>query len=110
MEVFFSTVLDFLTYAATGALASYIYFYRKRRDLLGGFWGGAVIGVVGAVILTYFSGTWFIELITWMMKSKKIFGGDQGGVQLRVNLIAAVAGAFLFVYILNRINHDRRRP
>lgn len=100
-----NTILDSIVFIVIGALASYYYYHRKRRALLGGFWGGAVIGILGAVIITVFSGTWFINLLTWLMKSKEI----AGGVMVRVNLLSAFFGSFLFVYILNRINHDRPR-
>ena len=105
METLLSTVLDILIYALTGLVASWYYFHRKRRDLLGGFYGAAIIGTVGSVIVTYFASTWSIVLLNWMMNPKKIYGG----VMLRVNLLAAIVGAFVFVYILNRINHDRER-
>ena len=100
-----NTLLDIIVCGLTGGLASYYYFQRKKRDLLGGFWGGAVIGMLGAVIITYFSGTWFIQLLTWLMSPKDL----GANIKIRVNLLAAVIGAFLFVYILNRINHDRGR-
>ncbi len=105
MKTFLSYILDILVYGLTGAAASYYFFNHKRRELLGGFWGGAVIGVVGAVIITWLSGTWFIDVVTWMMNTKFL----AEGVAVRVNLIAAIVGAFVFVYILNRINHNRER-
>ena len=94
-----------ILFGLTGGLASWYYYHRKRKELLGGFWGGAAVGVLGAIIITFVSHTWFIELLNWMMHPKKIFGG----IQLRVNLLTAGAGAFLFVYIMNRINHDKVR-
>ncbi len=107
MEKYFSLLLDIIVYVLAGALASWFYFHRRRRDLLGGFWGGVVIGTVGSVIVAFFAGTWFISLVTGLMNQKPLPYFE--GVQIRVNLITAVAGAFLFVYILNRINHDRGR-
>lgn len=105
MEKYVSLILDVIVYVLAGALASWYYFHRRRKDLLGGFWGGAVIGTVGSVIIAFFAGTWFIEVVTGLMNPKPLFEG----VYVRVNLITALIGAFAFVYILNRINHDRSR-
>ena len=107
MEKFFSLFLDMIVYVLAGAFASWFYFVRRRRDLLGGFWGGLVIGTVGSVIIAYFAGTWFIEIVTGLMSPKQLPFFE--GVSVRVNLITALFGSFLFVYILNRINHDRGR-
>lgn len=102
----FEILLDLIIYILAGMVASWYYFSRKRRELLGGFWGGTVIGTFGAVMISMITGIdgWFIELVTWLMKPK--LGND---LIFRVNLIAAVIGSFVFVYILNRINHDRER-
>lgn len=107
MEKYFSLFLDMIVYVLAGAFASWYYFHRQRRDLLGGFWGGLVIGTVGSVIIAWFAGTWFIELVTGLMSPKAVPFFD--GVLVRVNLITALVGSFFFVYILNRINHDRGR-
>lgn len=98
--------MDLFIYILAGMAASWFYFAKKRRELLGGFWGGTVIGTIGAVMISMLTAIngWFIELVTWLMKPK--FGSD---LIFRVNLIAAVAGSFIFVYILNRINHNRER-
>jgi len=102
LEIF----LDFLIYILAGISASMFYYYKKRRDLLFGFWGGVVIGTIGAIMISMIAALdgWFIEFVTWLMKPK--FGND---LIFRVNLIAAVIGSFVFVYILNRINHDKER-
>ena len=99
-------LLDFLIYILAGVSASFFYYYKKRRDLLFGFWGGVVIGTIGAIMISMIAALdgWFFEIVTWLMKPK--FGND---LIFRVNLIAAVAGSFAFVYILNRINHDKER-
>jgi len=99
-------LLDLIIYILAGMTASWYYYSRKRKALLGGFWGGAVIGMIGAVIIHMLTGIegWFIEMVTWLMKPK--FGSD---LIFRVNLISAAIGSALFVYILNQINHDRNR-
>ena len=101
-------LLDFFIYALAGMAASYFYFVYKRRDLLGGFWGGAVIGTVGAVIISWLTGIegWFMTVLTFLMKPTIELWNHSF---FRVNLIAAVIGSFIFVYIMNRINHDKER-
>lgn len=98
--------VDALAYVLTGLVAAWFYYHYMRRDLLGGFWGAVVIGVIGAVmvhsVLSLFN-NWFARLLNWLMKP------ELGGFHVRVNMLAAMAGAFLFVFILNRINHDKER-
>jgi len=105
MEII-ETLLDLLIYILAGISASVYYYYRRKRDLLFGFWGGVVIGTIGAIMISMVAALegWFIEVVTWLMKPK--FGND---LIFRVNLIAAAIGSFVFVYILNRINHDKER-
>ncbi|MDH5656535.1 MAG: hypothetical protein OEZ34_11535 [Spirochaetia bacterium] len=105
MEIF-ERLLDLVIYILAGVSASYFYYFRKKRDLLFGFWGGVAVGTIGAIMISMIAALegWFIEVVTWLMKPK--FGND---LIFRVNLIAAVFGAFLFLYILNRINHDKER-
>ena len=100
-----NTGLDVVVYLATGAVISWYFFKFKRKALAGGYWGGFVIAIVGSVMIAWIFGTWFIELVSWLMNPKQ-FWGD---ITLRVNLIAAILGAYLFVAILNRINHDKDR-
>ncbi|MCE9599940.1 MAG: hypothetical protein K8S54_18415 [Spirochaetia bacterium] len=99
-------ILALIVYAASGIAASYYFFVVKRKDLLGGFWGGAVIGLVGAVLVSVITSidAWFIRLISWLMIPRI---GDS--FQIQVNLIASVIGGLVFVAILNRINHSKDR-
>jgi len=103
---FLEKLLALVVYAASGFAASYYFFVFKRKDLLGGFWGGAVIGLVGAVIISWVTSqdAWFTRLVYWLMIPK--FGDT---FQIPVNLIASFLGGVLFVAILNRINHNKDR-
>ena len=87
-------------------VAAYYYYHQKNRDLLGGFWGAAIIGTVGAVLIVQLAGInlWFTRFVTWLMQPKW-----EDNLLFRVNLIAAFIGGFLFVIILSKINHDRER-
>ena len=99
-------VLDLLVNTLIAAFASWFYYSHKQRALIGGFWAGLMVGVVGAVVITLLAGIydWFARLFIWLMIPK--IGGN---FYFRVNIITAVIGAFLFVAILNRINHNRSR-
>lgn len=103
---FLEILLDLAVYLLAGVAASYYFYEKRRRELLGGFWGGALIGTLGAVIvhlLTNIQG-WFIRIVNWLMQPKI---GD--ALIFRVNLITAAVGGFIFVFVLNRINHNRER-
>ena len=103
---FLDLILQLVVYTASGIAASYYFYNWKRKDLLGGFWGGTVIGLVGAVLISWVTSrdAWFMRLVSWLMIPK--FGD---GFQIPVNLIASVLGGLLFVAILNRINHNKDR-
>ena len=100
---------DFIIYGLIGAAASWFFYSYRRRDLLGGFWGGLVIGTIGGVIVSLVASSFdqlFLRLVSFLMYPK-----INNKFYFTVNIIAASIGALLFVYILNRINHDRaRRP
>lgn len=103
---FLFVVRDLFVHALTGLAAAYYYYYRLNKDLLGGFWGAALIGTIGAVIIGVIAGynSWFILLVNFLMIPK------WEDIHLaRVNIIAALIGSFLFLYVLNRINHDKER-
>ncbi len=109
MELFISILhrlADFLVYGLSGLAAAYYYYHHQKKDLPGGYWGAAVVAIIGAVLVTMLAGqgAWFNRLVSWLMNPK--FGDI---LLVRVNLITAVIGAFLFVYILNRINQNRTR-
>ena len=99
-------LIDFVVYALCGLAAAYYYYHYHKKDLPGGFWTATLVAIIGAVLLTMVAGldAWFRRFVTWLMQPK--FGDE---LLVRVNLITAVIGAFLFVYILNRINQNRTR-
>jgi hypothetical protein len=106
MELYPNIFFDLLVYFITGLIIAYYYYHFRRKDLLGGFWGGVAIGTLGAVLISVLTSfdSWFIRSVTWLMQPKI---GDR--FLFRVNLITAVFGAILFIYILNRINHNKDR-
>jgi uncharacterized membrane protein YeaQ/YmgE (transglycosylase-associated protein family) len=106
LESLLRTLVEFIVYGLSGIAAAYYYYIYRHKDFPGGFWAVAVIGVIGAVLVTMIAGldAWFIRLVSWLMQPK--FGES---LLVRVNLLTALIGAFLFVYILNQINQNRTR-
>ncbi len=106
MEDFARLVLDLIVYVIVGGIASWVYYGYKKKALIGGFFGGAFIATVGAIVVTLLSTIydWFSNLVIWLMIPK-----INGEFYFRVNLITATLGALLFVSILNRINQKRDR-
>lgn len=84
-----------------GALVSWIFYYMKRRDLLGGFIGGLAVGVIGALIGAFILDRLLLDIT---IKILRFLVYDTG-----VNLIAGFIGAYAAVYIMNRLNHDKER-
>ncbi len=83
-----------------GAVAS-IYYHLKRRDLFGGYIGGFVVAVIGALIGGFIL-DYFLLDITKLVLS---FLAEGAGV----NIIAGFLGAYGAVYLMNRLNHDKER-
>lgn len=93
-------IIDIILYVLLGAGLSWYYFSWRKRDLLGGFAGGLVVGALGSILGAF----------VFQTPMKWIIDALQNGLYLgNVNIIAAFAGGFLAMYIFNRINHDRVR-
>lgn len=82
---------------AIGALVSIFFYVIKRRELFGGFIGGMVIGVVGALIGGYLLNEITLFVIDFLTKNEY------------VNAISGFIGAYAAVFIMNRLNHNRER-
>jgi len=97
-------LVDILFFGGISALFAWYFFVYLRKDLLGGFWGAVFVAGIGALILFATFQTIIREVIMWLM-SPRI-----GTVQLsNVNLIAISIGAYLALYIMNQINHNKER-
>ena len=101
-------VLDFLMkllaiaiYLALGAFVSWIFYNIKRRDLFGGYIGGLVVGVIGALIGGFVLDKLFLDIA---IKVLNFLVYETG-----VNIIAGLIGGYIAVYIMNRLGHNKER-
>jgi uncharacterized membrane protein YeaQ/YmgE (transglycosylase-associated protein family) len=98
---FFMKVLAIVIYLALGAFVSWIFFNIKRRDLFGGYIGGLVVGVIGALIGGFILDKLFLDIT---IKVLNFLVYDTG-----VNIIAGLIGGYIAVYIMNRLGHNKER-
>jgi uncharacterized membrane protein YeaQ/YmgE (transglycosylase-associated protein family) len=103
-----SAIVEFLTklkaigiIVVIGAVMSYIYFNLKRRDLFGGYIGGLVVGVIGAIIGVFVLDFLFQDIAVRIL----VFLTQDVGV----NVITGFVGAWIALYVMNRLNHDKER-
>ncbi len=88
-------------FIAIGASMSAIFYFIKRRDLFGGFIGGAVVGIIGALIGGFILDYLFYDITVMVLEFLSRGAG--------VNIIAGFIGAYVAVYIMNKLNHDKER-
>jgi uncharacterized membrane protein YeaQ/YmgE (transglycosylase-associated protein family) len=98
---FLMNIMAIAIYLGLGAFVSWVYYKIKRRDLFGGYIGGWVVGVIGALIGGFILDKLFLDI---SIKILKFLVYDT-----RVNIIAGLIGGFIAVYIMNRLNHNKER-
>lgn len=92
----------FIVALSMGA-AWYFYFYQKQ-NILGGFIGATVIAGLGSILVFTFFQKFIRDLIMWLMSPKL------GAFQLsNVNLIVVGMGAFLALYLVQKMQMRNRR-
>ncbi|MBN1532546.1 MAG: hypothetical protein JXA20_07790 [Spirochaetes bacterium] len=101
LRTFINVVKAVAIYLSLGALVSYIFYSLKRRDLFGGFIGGAVVGVVGALIGGFILDYIFYDIVSVVLEFLSRGAG--------VDIIAGFIGAYIALFIMNKLNHDRER-
>lgn len=97
------TLLSISIYVALGALASWLFYYLKKRELFAGFLGGLVIGAIGALIggfvLDKFLLNLVIKLLTFLVENPA-----------NVNIITSFIGGYFAVWLMARlINKERKK-
>lgn len=94
---FFQALIAILIVIALGGLVSFIFWTLKRRDLFGGYIGGMVIGVIGALIGGYVLNNITMVILDFLARNSY------------VNVISGFIGAYAALYIMNRLNHNKER-
>jgi len=104
MEKFLDFLLLLVPYAVTliiGGIISWVFYYLKKRDIFGGYIGGVVIAFLGA-LLGGFGLDFLVEPIRIVLEVL-VYN------QMKVNFIGGFLGAFLALYIMCKLNHDKVR-
>jgi uncharacterized membrane protein YeaQ/YmgE (transglycosylase-associated protein family) len=101
LRSFLNVVKAIAIYLALGATLSFIFYTIKKRDLFGGYIGGFVIGVIGALI-----GGFILDYLFYDISLKILEFLTRGA---GVNVIAGFIGAYIALYIMNKLNHDKER-
>ncbi|MDA3900960.1 MAG: hypothetical protein PF637_10625 [Spirochaetes bacterium] len=95
-----TNLIPFAILLGIGAIVSTLFYYVKKRDLFGGFAGGMVIAIGGA-LLGIFLDKFFLEYI--------IIALNFLVYRFNVDIIAGFLGAYAAVYVMNKLNHDKKR-
>ncbi len=98
---FLRVVKAVVLYVGLGAIVAFIFYNLKKRDLFGGYIGGLVVGVIGALIGGLVLDTLFYDKIVTLLEFLSRGAG--------INLIAGFIGAYIALYIMNKLNHNRER-
>jgi len=98
----FLTVLIIIAiYLLIAAAVTSIFYHLKGRSLFGGYIGGLIIAIIGVVIGEY-------VLARFLMEPAKVvlnFLVEGTGV----NIITGFLGAYAAVYLMNKLNSDKKR-
>ncbi len=97
----FNVIKASIVFLALGALASFIFYHLKKRDLFGGYYGGLVVGFIGAIIGGLLLDFLFSDICKILL--------DFLTNKLGVNMIAGFIGAFAALYVMNWLNHNKER-
>ncbi len=84
-----------------GALLSFVFYYLKKKDLFGGYLGGMVIGIIGSLI-----GGLILDRLLYDITVVVLEFLTRG---IGYNVIAALIGAYIALFIMNKLNHDKER-
>lgn len=98
MESFLRYILKYAVLLIIGAGVSWYFYHFKRKAIFGRFIGGMIIALLGAIIFD-------LIFTLQFMKTAMVFLTTE----THVHIPAAFLGAFIALFILNRINHDQDR-
>ena len=97
MPAFLRIVIDLLIYIIIGAVMASYFYHWKRKDLFGGYIGGLVVGFIGAIVGGLSLSSLFKFILFYLSKDNS------------VNILSGLVGAFVILYTMNRLNHNRER-
>lgn len=98
----FLTILKAIgIYIGIGAILSFVFYSLKKRELFGGYIGGLVVGVIGALVGGFVLDRLFYDMTVMVLE---FLARDIG-----VNVIAGFIGGYAALYIMNKLNHDKTR-
>ncbi|MDH4199172.1 MAG: hypothetical protein OEV66_02235 [Spirochaetia bacterium] len=93
-------IRDIIVYILLGGLLSWYFYYFKYRDIIGGFTGGVIVGLLGSVL--------GVLLIRKPISATLDF--LQNGMYIsNVDLFTGLLSGYLALYVYNKINHDKTR-
>ncbi|MDH5719680.1 MAG: hypothetical protein OEZ13_03570 [Spirochaetia bacterium] len=99
MKEILSIIIDVGVYLILGGILSWLFYSWKRKDLLGGFIGGLVVGIFGSILGALLLHRPLKYSIDFLQK----------GLGSNVDILAAIFGGYIALYIFNKINHDKQR-
>ncbi len=99
-----SFFFDIFFLAGAGALAAWYFLFYRKRDMFGGFLGSLLIASTGGLLIFAVFQKIVRDIVMWMISPK--FGSEQIS---NLNLIAVIAGAFLSLYLVSRIQPRFRK-
>ena len=97
MPSFLRIIIDILIYIVIGGVMASGFYHLKRKDLFGGYIGGLVVGFIGAIIGGISLSPVFKFILYYLSKDNS------------VNILSGLVGSFVFLFIMNRLNHNRER-
>jgi ABC-type Fe3+-siderophore transport system permease subunit len=97
-------LVDIFFLALFSSFVSWYFNFRLKKEIFGGFFGGAFFTALGSLIFMLAFQNSMRSIIMWLMSPKL------GNIQLsNLNLIALLTGGFLTLYIIYLVQQKRKK-
>jgi len=93
-------ITDIIVYILLGALLSWFFYYYKYKDLIGGFTGGTIVGLLGSVLGVLLLHRPIMAILDFLKNGMYISN---------VDLFTGILSGYFALYVYNKINHDKPR-